>query len=299
MIESDFIHYRFARLAVDKAKLCSVDTSAKNVAPRVAIVIAVESELIGWCAKGHGGEVLEFGNTRVFTARPNLHAEEALLGQLKGRNLSNATAYVTLEPCTKRKGASSGCADLLVDAGVKCVHVGNVDPNPDVGALAWRKFFEHGVEVRDFAAELRNEALRDNDAFFRKFRVSPYEEDGASFDYENNRGERVLGSPGREFQTSWKSRGYGSIYALDYRFNVALAKNCSTFDQADDPGRWFEDSNYYKPVAEGAIIIFRNDVGFALIKIISVRPKTEIENAEVHFRYQLRYPKDGESPTLS
>lgn len=292
MIEQDKSFYGFSRMAVDKAKLCPV-SATKNPMPKVAIVIAIEDRLLGWCAKGVGGEFLTVDGFKAFSVEANTHAEQALLEKLQEVDLSNATAYVTLEPCTKRKGKGTCCAKLLVNSGIKSVYVGNIDPNPDVSALAWRVFFQSGISVYDFAPELRNEAMRDNASFFGKFRVSTHDEGGASFDYENNGGERILGVAGMEFRTRWTNRGNGSIYALDNVFNVALAKNCTVFDQVDDPGRWFEDSHYTKPVSEGEIVVFRNKAGFALVKVTSVRVRTNTTNAELNFQYQLRYSKNA------
>jgi hypothetical protein len=155
--------------------------------------------------------------------------------------------------------------------------------------LAWRTFHDAKIEVRDFPPELRNEARRDNGAFFRKFNFSTRETGGAAFDYEANGGVRLLGAPGQAFKTSWTRRGDGSIYALDDEFHVALAKNCTTFEQIDDPARWFEDSHYTKPVNEGEIVVFRNDSGYALVQVRKVRLKTSVTNAELQFGYQLRY----------
>lgn len=283
------IHYKFARLAVDKAKLCPVDPSSKNPLPRVAVVIADGDRLVGWYAKGHGGEVAQGPNVITIPLVKNAHAEQALLEALAQQDLSTTTAYVTLEPCTKRKGKTACCADLLVAAGIKEIHVGNIDPNPDVGALAWKTFFAEGIKVRDFPPDLRNEAARDNQAFLGKFRVTPSLEDGASFNYNSNGGERVLGSTGREFKTRWTERGDGSIYALDYEHDVSIAKNCTAFEEVDDPGRWFEDKHYTKPVNEGEIVIFRNEYGYALVKVSHVRKATQATNAELNFRFQIRY----------
>ncbi|WP_082055062.1 hypothetical protein [Cupriavidus basilensis] len=295
MSESDYPQYIFSRLAVDKAKLCPVDHQAQNPAPRVGIVLARGAELIGWYAKGVGGQFLDEHQLKAFTARPNAHAEQALLEQMAGADFSAVTAYVTLEPCTKKKGKGLCCADLLIRAGIRQVYIGNCDPNPDVGGLAWRAFHATGVEVRDFAPELRNEARRDNDPFFRKFVFSTSEAGQASFDYESNGGKRTLGAPGEAFKTSWTNRGNGSIYALDYEFNVALAKHLTSFEQVDDPARWFEDSHYTKPVSEGEIVIFRNETGYALVQIIKVRTKSNAANAELHFRYQLRHYRGQEA----
>jgi pyrimidine deaminase RibD-like protein len=188
-------NYDFARLAVDKAKLCPVNPSAKHAPPRVAVVIAEGTDLLGWYAKEFGGEINAHGDLQKIGPVRKAHAEEALLKALEGRDLSNATAYVTLEPCTNRKDNVSCCADLLVQSGIKHVYVANVDPNPIVGALAWQKFFANGINVSDFPPELRNEARRDNDPFFRKFHTSVSSEDGAAFDYEANGGSAYSEQP--------------------------------------------------------------------------------------------------------
>ncbi|RIJ01190.1 hypothetical protein DXK93_23025 [Achromobacter sp. K91] len=288
----DSAEYRFARLAVDKAKLSVVNPASANPPPRVGIVLARGDELIGWYAKGVGGQARNADGFEDFVANPSAHAEQALLEQLTDADLSDVSAYVTLEPCTSKKGKGLCCADLLVHAGIKTVYVGNCDPNPDVGGLAWRTFLAAGISVRDFPSELRNEARRDNDAFFRKFNYSLADQGSASFDYEHNGGVRVLGALAEAFRTSWTNRDNGSIYALDYQFSVALAKNCTTFDDVDDPARWFEDCHYTKPVHEGQIVIFRNLKGYALVQVLKVRTKTTVSNAELQFRYQLRYRKD-------
>lgn len=280
--------YAFCRLAVDKAKLCPVDPAHANPLPRVAVVIGEGSTLVGWAAKGVGGQTVREGVEENFAASGAGHAEQMLLDKLGPRDLSNATAYVTLEPCTRRRLGVS-CAERLIAAGIRRVYVANCDPNPDVGGLAWRLFHQAGVAVLDFPGELRNEARRDNDPFFAKFTHSQRDKGAAAFDYENNGGARTLGPPGREFRTSWTNRGQGSIYALDYEHNVAIAKNCTDFDQIDDPGRWFEDAHYTKPVDVGQIVVFRNAHGFALVKILAATPKTAETNSELRFAYQLRY----------
>lgn len=276
----------FARLAVDKAKLCPVSATLQN--PRVGIVIQRGGVLLGWAAKGYGGEFVLDGGCVHFKVLPEEHAEQALLAQLHPPDLIGASAYVTLEPCTKRKTGKS-CAELLIDKQIAVVHVGNCDPNPDIGALAWQRFHKHGIIVKDFPGDLRNEARRDNASFFAKFRWSRKESGGASFDYESNGGLRLLGRDGAEFSTRWTNRGPGSIHALDYDHDVCIAKNCSQFHEVDDPGRWMEDSYYTKPVCEGEIVIFRNEHGFALVKVLRATPRAEGSNAELHLSYELRY----------
>ncbi|MDU9024549.1 hypothetical protein LOY64_29840 [Pseudomonas corrugata] len=283
------LEYSFARMAVDKAKLCPVDATRSNPAPRVAIILELNGIVLGWAAKGYGGSIRNADGTDLaFQVKASEHAEKALLDNLADIDLAGATAYVTLEPCAKRRRGES-CANLLITRKISVVHIANCDPNPDVGALAWKIFHRHNVTVRDFPGDLRNEARRDNSAFFSKFQCSTKMYDGGAFDYNSNGGIRLMGLPGREFKTSWTNRGNGTIYALDYARNVCLAKNCTEFSQIDDPGRWLEDSHYTKPVNEGEIVIFQNEYGFALVKVMHVSTRTSTTNAELQFEFELRY----------
>jgi len=59
------------------------------------------------------------------------HAEIVALKQAaeRGLDVSEATAYVTLEPCSHH-GRTGPCADALIAAGVGRVVVSTQDPNP-------------------------------------------------------------------------------------------------------------------------------------------------------------------------
>jgi pyrimidine deaminase RibD-like protein len=225
-----------------------------------------------------------------FHGEPKQHAEEALLAQLADVDLASATAYVTLEPCTERRKGTP-CANHLASSGIKTVFVANSDPHPKISNASWRIFFEQRIAVRDFSYDLRNEARRDNIKFFDKFVYSPQPQSSASFNFGRNGGERILGPTAKQFCTRWTPRGHGTIWALDYDFNVCVAKHCNEFAQVDDPSRWFEDSHYSKPVEVGQIVIFRNAFGFALVKVREVvHPDCDIDrNGILKFDYQLRF----------
>jgi diaminohydroxyphosphoribosylaminopyrimidine deaminase / 5-amino-6-(5-phosphoribosylamino)uracil reductase len=64
----------------------------------------------------------------------------------------DATAYVTLEPCS-HQGRTGPCADALVKAGIKRVVVGVQDPNPQVAGRGIAILREHNVEVQIGPAE--------------------------------------------------------------------------------------------------------------------------------------------------
>jgi diaminohydroxyphosphoribosylaminopyrimidine deaminase/5-amino-6-(5-phosphoribosylamino)uracil reductase len=78
------------------------------------------------------------------------HAEVAALGDAakRGEDVRGATAYVTLEPCSRFEGKKTPpCAPRLVEEGIARVVVGAVDPNPEVRGAGIEILKNAGVEV--------------------------------------------------------------------------------------------------------------------------------------------------------
>jgi hypothetical protein len=148
----------------------------------------------------------------------------------------------------------------------------------------------------DLAAEARFQ----NRAHSMKFRTSPGTTGtGQSYNYENDEGKRLLGDE-RHVEIQFGKKGSSSVYAYAYGSGrvVALATGCSSFDQIDDPLRWFESSNYYQPVEEGQIVIFGCEEGFALVRVKEVRQSC-VEHgtsAEVRFDFELRLHPERLTP---
>ena len=68
-------------------------------------------------------------------------------------DLTDATAYVTLEPCCHH-GRTPPCSDLLIERGIKKVFIGSRDPNPLVSGKGAKQLRAAGVEViEDFLRE--------------------------------------------------------------------------------------------------------------------------------------------------
>ena len=64
----------------------------------------------------------------------------------RGHSVENATAYVTLEPCSHH-GRTGPCCDALIAAGIKKVVASIADPNPLVGGQGFTRLRAAGVAV--------------------------------------------------------------------------------------------------------------------------------------------------------
>ena len=81
----------------------------------------------------------------------NEKGEELLVTKLINKDLSsygekNLTAYVTLEPCN-HYGRTPPCVDALVNAGVKRVVIGLIDPFPEVSGKGMKRLEENNIQV--------------------------------------------------------------------------------------------------------------------------------------------------------
>jgi diaminohydroxyphosphoribosylaminopyrimidine deaminase/5-amino-6-(5-phosphoribosylamino)uracil reductase len=75
------------------------------------------------------------------------HAEVECLTRFGGVVPKTATMYVTLEPCSTT-GRTGPCTTALIDAGIKHLVVGAIDPNPNHAGRGINFLREAGTEVR-------------------------------------------------------------------------------------------------------------------------------------------------------
>lgn len=143
------------RRAIQLARNGRMDTSPN---PMVGCVIAVGDRIIGEGYHRRCGEG---------------HAEVNAVASVKDKSqLHEATAYVTLEPCS-HYGKTPPCAKLLIDSGLKRVVIGSGDPNAKVNGRGIAMLRDAGVEV--ISGVLEDECRAINPHFMTAFSAGrPY-----------------------------------------------------------------------------------------------------------------------------
>jgi diaminohydroxyphosphoribosylaminopyrimidine deaminase/5-amino-6-(5-phosphoribosylamino)uracil reductase len=100
---------------------------------------------VGAVVVGADGRVLATGFTGE--TDPHYHAEEAALAKLAGVDLSGATLYSSLEPCTTRRSRPRSCAGLIVDAGIRRVVFALREPPVFADGRGIEQLLAAGVKV--------------------------------------------------------------------------------------------------------------------------------------------------------
>jgi diaminohydroxyphosphoribosylaminopyrimidine deaminase/5-amino-6-(5-phosphoribosylamino)uracil reductase len=93
----------------------------------------------------HAGRVIARGWTQA-GGRP--HAEAVALAGLPARVLTEATLYVTLEPCAHASARGPACADLIVAARPARVVIGQHDPDPRTSGTGIARLEAAGIATR-------------------------------------------------------------------------------------------------------------------------------------------------------
>lgn len=121
--------HQFMSRAINLAKSGRFSTSPN---PNVGCVVVKDNQIIGegWHQKAGSG-----------------HAEVNALANLTPEQTTDATAYVTLEPCS-HFGRTPPCANRLIDANIKRVVVAMLDPNPLVAGKGILLLMQAGVDVK-------------------------------------------------------------------------------------------------------------------------------------------------------
>lgn len=143
---NDITDIEYMQQAINLAKLGRFTTSPN---PNVGCVIVNNGQVVGQGYHQKAGEG---------------HAEVNALKQA-GIAAKNATAYVTLEPCS-HYGRTPPCADGLIAAGVSRVVVAMMDPNPLVAGRGIKKLQCAGIQVHSGVLEQQAKEL--NPGFIKR-----------------------------------------------------------------------------------------------------------------------------------
>ncbi|HEY1092208.1 MAG TPA: bifunctional diaminohydroxyphosphoribosylaminopyrimidine deaminase/5-amino-6-(5-phosphoribosylamino)uracil reductase RibD, partial [Burkholderiaceae bacterium] len=106
-----------------------------------AIGLSDPNPRVGCVLVGADGQILGQGHTQ---AAGSAHAEVMALRAAGGADLSQATAYVTLEPCAHH-GRTPPCCEALIAAGIKRVIAATLDPNPQVAGQGLERLRAAGI----------------------------------------------------------------------------------------------------------------------------------------------------------
>jgi diaminohydroxyphosphoribosylaminopyrimidine deaminase/5-amino-6-(5-phosphoribosylamino)uracil reductase len=113
------------------------------------------------CVLVHEGNIIGEGYHQQYGGP---HAEvNAIASVTDPKLLTDATAYVSLEPCS-HWGKTPPCANLLVEKGIKSVVVATLDPNPIVAGKGVKLLEQAGISVQ--LGLLEQEARWQNRRFF-------------------------------------------------------------------------------------------------------------------------------------
>ncbi|MWP62313.1 bifunctional diaminohydroxyphosphoribosylaminopyrimidine deaminase/5-amino-6-(5-phosphoribosylamino)uracil reductase RibD [Gilliamella sp. Pas-s25] len=145
--------YFYMQQAIELAKLGRFTTSPN---PNVGCVIVKDNQIIG---KG-------------YHQKAGLPHAEVYALQMAGNNAKDATAYVTLEPCS-HFGRTPPCADALIKSQIKRVVIAMQDPNPNVSGNGIKRLRDAGIEVVVGVLDRQAETL--NQGFLKRMRTGlPY-----------------------------------------------------------------------------------------------------------------------------
>jgi pyrimidine deaminase RibD-like protein len=217
------------------------------------------------------GAVISIAGEPIATSArgDDLHAEKRALASVdvQRHNLSEATVWTTLEPCTGqvRRESVDSCTDRLIRMRVPKVVIGILDPNQGVCGKGVLKLQEYGIEVALFPHDLAMKIRRLNDRFIQEQQslgitiTSPQPGDKLSLGEHMVRGT-FINRPGRD------------VIALTCNEPVdSFALPGGWWPQgpvtpvAGSPGQWEARVQFGAAIPSRICIVKANDLGLELI----------------------------------
>ncbi|KAI9480622.1 MAG: cytidine deaminase-like protein [Benjaminiella poitrasii] len=106
---------------------------------------APQAYCVGAALVSDDGRLLSTGFSREL--KGNTHAEECALAKVAGDDLSNATMYTTMEPCSIRLSGNRSCTSRILEANIKRVVLGVREPPHLVNCEGVQLLEREGVKV--------------------------------------------------------------------------------------------------------------------------------------------------------
>ena len=270
------------------------------------------------------GAVLIGDNKIVYTAyrgeiEEGDHAEYTLLEKkIKSKDFSNTILITTLEPCTRRSSNKTSCAERIVQAGIRQVWIGILDPNPEISAKGYTYLRMNDVSINFFPNEYAEKIIELNKEFWenetRKYKrdvmVAPDHPRRESILDQNETGEEKKEIPkslkrvsikdidiilGTSHPKDWK---YNDSYGI-FTYNLDVEMNINIRDDIPDNRNPFEEDwvmNFSDPTAQMLIarVFYRGSFVkenlFVLVdgfKNILPLPKTAVDLRISQFQYNM------------
>lgn len=221
------------------------------------------------------------------------HAEVLALAQA-GESAENATAYVTLEPCS-HTGKTPPCADALIRARVARVIVAMQDPNPLVAGDGLKKLQASGIQVICGLMEAQARAL--NPGFIKRMETGlPYVRIKMAMSLDgrtamaSGESQWITGAAARQDVQLLRARssailtGIGTVLSDDPSMNVRLSAEALQVDEVRQPLRVVLDSSLHFP-AKAKIA----EAGGEVLVMSTVKAETENQ----HCRFVQVAEKNG------
>ncbi len=234
------MHNRLNRVLKTALSILRAPDIKTSVSMQLAIGIAKQAQFVsspnprvGCVIKDREGVTLGSGHTQ---RAGGPHAEIMALRDAgsRGNSVADATAYVTLEPCSHH-GRTPPCCDALIAAGIKKVVVSIQDPNPLVAGQGIERLRVAGIEVEVGPGAAESREL--NIGFFsRMIRKTPWVrmKIAASLDGQtalmNGQSQWITAEAARTDGHAWRARscavltGIGTVLADNPRLDVRLVE---------------------------------------------------------------------------
>jgi len=158
------------------------------------------------------------------------HAEVNAIRAVENKKiLSEATCYISLEPCSHH-GKTPPCADLLIESGIRNVVISTLDPNPLVAGQGLQKLKDHGVKCD--VGRLESLSRWVNRRFFTSFNLKrPY----VILKWAQSNDRFIAPSEQNEKEITWISNRVSQVLVHQWRAEEQAILVGSNTVNKDDP----------------------------------------------------------------